>query len=125
MTDWHENSGDVDGGDEPAFRIRDLLPAGVLALLGLIGLVVATLSTDAAPGQYLIVAAPWQGREKLAEMVWRAGGGVAGFGGLSSVVVAMGDGPDFAETLREQGAWIVVPSPRGLGCFTAPDGGRP
>lgn len=125
MTGWHGNPVDGDDNDDTVFRVRDMLPAGILALLGLIGLVLASLSAGPSTGQYLVIAAPWQGREQVADLVWRAGGGVAGFGGLSSVVVAMGDGPGFAETLRAQWAWIVLPSPRGLGCFTAPDGGGP
>ena len=36
----------------------------------------------------------------------------------------LGDQPGFAGMLRKQGAWIVLPAPRALGCFTPRDGGR-
>ena len=124
MTGWHGNPVDGDDNDDTVFRVRDMLPAGILALLGLIGLVVASLSAGPSTGQYLVIAAPWQGREQVADLVWRAGGGVAGFGNLSPVAVAMSDQPGFAGMLRKQGAWIVLPAPRALGCFTPRDGGR-
>lgn len=117
MTGWHGNPVDDDDNDDTVFRVRDMLPAGILTLLGLIGLVLASLSAGPSTGQYLVIAAPWR-REQVADLVWRAGG-VAGFGNLSPVYrpVAMSDQPGFAGMLRKQGAWIVLPAPRALGCF--------
>lgn len=113
---------DDDDNDDTVFRVRDMLPAGILALLELIGLVLASLSAGHSTGQYLVIAAPWQAQ--VADLVWRAGGGVTGFGNLSPVAVAMSDQPGFAGMLRKQGAWIVLPAPRALGCFHPRDGGR-
>lgn len=93
-----------------------LWPAGLLAVLGLFGLALATLGAGGGQGQFLVIAAPWQGRAQMTDMVWRAGGGVVGFGAWPSLAIAMTDRPDFAGSVRDQGAWFVMPSPILLGC---------
>ena len=68
MTGWHGNPVDGDDNDDTVFRVRDMLPAGILALLGLIGLVLASLSagpptrSPAPPA----MATPWPNRQVTA-----------------------------------------------------------
>ncbi len=98
------------------------LPALVLAALGFVALIGATLSTGGdGQGQYLILAAPWSGRAQMMDMVARADGGVVGFGAVPFLAIAMADRPDFDAAMRDQGAWLVLPSPVLLGCS---DGGQ-
>ncbi|TRW98298.1 hypothetical protein FNJ84_05835 [Paracoccus sp. M683] len=97
--------------------VGDMLPALALAGVGLIALVIATLAVAKGTGQYLVLGPPWADRAQMHSIVWQAGGGVAGDGGLSSVVIAMSDDVDFADALRAQGAWLVIASPVLQGCF--------
>lgn len=93
-----------------------LWPAILLAAAGLLGLAAVQLSAADGSGQYLVIVAPWRTQAETIDMIGRADGGVAGFGAWSSVAIAMASGPDFPARLRAQGAWLVVPSPRILGC---------
>ncbi len=102
--------------DSDSLRLAALWPALLLVALGLPGLVLGTLMTGAVPGQYLILTAPWRSPAQILDMVWRADGGIAGFGALPGTAVAMAGRPDFAAALRAQGAWLVLPSPTLLGC---------
>lgn len=101
---------------------RDIVPALCLAALGLTGLVVATLGTNAVPGQYLVVMSPRVPAGAVMDMVYRAHGGVLGFGGLPGVTIATSDDPSFAEAIRAEGALLVIRSPRFLGCFVPTQG---
>ena len=47
---------------------------------------------------------------------------VIGSGGLPNIAVAAATRPDFAKALTAAGAWLVLPSPRLLGCFSASGG---
>ena len=110
---------DPDAADMRAMdslRPGALWPALLLALAGLLGLAAVHLSAADGSGDYLVIAAPWRDRAQMADMIGRADGGVAGFGGLPSVAIAMATGPDFRARMREQGAWLVIPSPRLAGC---------
>lgn len=123
MMGWRDKSVDDQDGPGSEFQLQSLLPALALAAIGLVALILASLSGPAGQGQYLVIAAPWSERADMLDMVWRAGGGISGFGGLSAIAIAMGDRPDFAASLRAQGAWLVLPAPRVLGCFTPQDEG--
>jgi|TARA_B100001765_G_scaffold214269_1_gene181900 hypothetical protein len=98
----------------------DALPALVLLVLGLAGLATATILTSTVPGQYLILARPGTATGAILDMVYRARGGIVGFGGLPGIALAASDDPGFAEAVRAEGAWIVLPSPKLLGCFGPP-----
>ena len=104
--------------DPDSFRLRALWPALLLVVLGLLGLAAGTLTANAVPGQYLVLAAPWRSPAQMLDMVWRADGGIAGFGALPGAAIAMTRRPDFADAVRAQGAWLVLPSPTLLGCCT-------
>ena len=117
----HSAQGDISTAD--SLNSRALLPALLLAAVGFATLVLATLLTGGAAGQYLVIGSPWQGRVQMMDMVWQAQGGVVGFGALPFVAVAMTDRPDFAANLRDRGAWMVLPSPVLLGCATGANGG--
>lgn len=95
---------------------RALLPAVLLALIGLMGLVAASLSSGSVGGQYLVLSAPWRDREQIVDLVWRADGGVVGFGAAPFLTIAMSSNPNFVSLARDQGAWLVLPSPILLGC---------
>lgn len=111
--------------DPDSLRLAALWPALLLVALGFLGLVAGTLTANAVPGQYLILAAPWRSPAQMLDMVWRADGGIAGFGALPGTVIAMANRPDFAEAARAQGAWLVLPAPTLLGCGAARRGDRP
>ncbi|MFD1880892.1 hypothetical protein [Paracoccus pacificus] len=96
----------------------DYLPAVGLLLAALMALIVFNLLSTAVPGQYLIIARPGIGRVEMLDIVFRANGGVVGFGGLSNVAIAASADPGFSKAVRVPGVWLVMPSPRLLGCFT-------
>lgn len=97
-------------------RWVDIIPALAVLMLGLAALVAATLLLSAAPGQYVVVTRPGTDRVQVMDMVYRAGGGVTGFGGLSNIALATSDDPGFGDAAHAGGAWLVLPSPRLLGC---------
>ena len=61
-------------------------------------------------------------RDGVNAIVWQAGGAVIGSGGLPNIAVAAATRPDFAQALMAAGAWLVLPSPRLLGCFSESGG---
>ena len=117
----HSARDDISTAD--SLNSRALLPALLLAAVGFVTLVVATLLTGGVSGQYLVIGPPWQDRAQMMDMVWQAQGGVVGFGALPFVAIAMTDRSDFTAALRDRGAWMVLPSPVLLGCATGADGG--
>lgn len=99
----------------------DVAPAVVLLLVGLLGLAVATLMATPVHGQFLVLS-PKDSATQLIEAVYQAGGGVVGLGGLPGIAIAASDNPDFEHAILAHGAWVVMPSPRVLGCMSE-DGG--
>ena len=75
-------------------------------MLGLAGLATASILTSTVPGQYLILARPGTATGAILDMVYRARGGIVGFGGLPGIALAASDDPGFAEAVRAEGAWI-------------------
>ena len=106
----------------PPTRLRDLWPAMALGLTGLLWLIGATLTGPGSGGQLLVIGPPALDRDGVSGIVWQAGGAVIGSGGLPNIAVAAATRPDFATALTAAGAWLVLPSPRLLGCFSASGG---
>ena len=106
----------------PPTRLRDLWPAMALGLTGLLWLIGATLTGPGSGGQLLVIGPPALDRDGVNGIVWQAGGAVIGSGGLPNIAVAAATRPDFAKALTAAGAWLVLPSPRLLGCFSASGG---
>lgn len=102
----------------PTAGFHDLWPALALGLTGLIWLVGVTLAGAGAGGQLLVIGPPALDRDRVNGIVWRAGGAVVSPGGLPNIAIAVADQPDFASALTAAGAWLVLPSPRLLGCFS-------
>lgn len=103
---------------EPKAGWADIMIAVAIAFIGIIAVVIATLLATAIPGQYVIVAPLGHGRGDLLDIVYRADGGVTGFGGFQNIAIAASDNPDFSSAAVDGGAWFVLPAPRLLGCFT-------
>lgn len=109
---------------EAPARWIDFAPALALLLAGVLALAVAMLAASPVRGQYLVLA-PGAGGGQLTDLVYRAGGGVVGLGGLRGIAIAASEDPDFPRSVKAQGAWAVLPSSRLLGCFTDDRGARP
>lgn len=103
---------------EPPARLRDFFLAAILGVAGLIGIAAMTLLGPGTSGQFLVVGPPALGRDGVIGIVFRAQGAVVDVGGLPNIAIAAADRPDFAQALRAEGAWLVMPSPRIFGCFT-------
>jgi hypothetical protein len=99
---------------------RDFLPALILLAIGLVGLLTASLSGDGRGGQYLVIAAPWSGYGRTIQAIRGADGALAAVGGFGNIAIATSSRRDFADRARQGGAWLVLPSPRLVGCFGLP-----
>lgn len=104
------------GPAEDRFKWRDLGPAAALLVVGLIGLVVATLAPTGRDGQYAVVAPPWYDLQQTIALIRAADGGIADMGGPSNIVIAHSDDPDFVGALYRAGAWVVIDPMRLRGC---------
>ena len=103
---------------EKSAGLKDLWPAVALGLTGLVWLAGTTLAGAGIGGQLLVIGPPAIDRTGVNGIVWQAGGAVIGHGGLPNIAIAASDQPDFAGALKAAGAWLVLPSPRLLGCFS-------
>lgn len=101
------------------FRWRDLAPAAALSIVGLSALLLASLSSAASNGQYVVVAAPWSSLGQTIRLVGAADGDLVQAGRFANVVIAASDLPDFPTAARNAGAWLVFASPRLAGCIGA------
>lgn len=97
--------------------LRDLAPAALLLILGLMALLGASLSGEGRNGQYVVIGAPWAGQSRMIHVIRGADGGLAALGGFANVAIASSSHRDFAQRARQGGAWVVLPSPRIAGCF--------
>ena len=107
---------------EKSAGLKDLWPAVALGLTGLVWLAGTTLAGAGIGGQLLVIGPPALDRDGVNAIVWQAGGAVIGSGGLPNIAVAAATRPDFAQALMAAGAWLVLPSPRLLGCFSESGG---
>jgi hypothetical protein len=97
--------------------LRDLAPAAVLLVAGLLGLIVASLSAGERNGQYLVIAAPWSGFGQTMRLIMAAEGSFIEAGSFGNIAIAASAHPDFETHARNAGAWLVFPSPRLAGCL--------
>lgn len=102
--------------------LGDLAPAILFLVIGIPALVLGSLMTSTVPGQYLVITGPGADRGELLDLVHRSNGGVVAFGGLPGIAIAASEDPGFTETVRAEGAWLAIPSPRLIGCIIETDG---
>lgn len=112
------------GQSDRAVGWRDYVPAIGLLVVGLGGLTVGNLLATPVPGHYLVMTPPGMTRFEILDLVFRAHGGLVGIGGLPNIATAVSDDPAFPAALRAEGAWLVLPSPRLIGCFSPSGEGR-
>lgn len=102
--------------DGHRFRWRDLVPAGVLLCVGLVGLVIATLSPSGRDGQYAVVAPPWYDLPQTIALIRAADGGIVDAGGPNNVVIVHSVDPAFVDAAYRAGAWAVIDPMQLRGC---------
>lgn len=100
----------------PLSTMGAMLPAAGLLVLGLAGLVIATLTPSGAGGQYAVVAPPWYTLPRTIALVQKAQGRISDAGGPAYIVIAHGQGPGFEHALYAAGAWLVLDPMRLRGC---------
>lgn len=96
-----------------------LLPAALLAICGITGLVLASLPPAAPGAQVVVIAPPGTPFAKTLAIVAGARGALVARGRFANIAIATSPRADFPAALRRQGAWIVFSSPRLAGCFGA------
>lgn len=114
------SSPDTEASFQQGSTLRDITPAAMLLACGLIGLVAASFSRDARPGDYLVIDAPWSTYGLTINTIRSADGRLAATGGFGNIAIATSHRSDFPARARQAGAWLVIPSPRIPGCFGLP-----
>jgi hypothetical protein len=95
----------------------ELVPASVLLIASLGGVLVAALSPSGDRGQYAVVAPPWYNLTQAVGLVSSAGGDVVELGGFANVVIAHSENPQFVRALYRAGAWMVIDPLELKGCL--------
>lgn len=99
---------------------RDFAPAILLLILGVLGLVAATLAPSGKSGQYAVIAPPWYSTGQTISLIQDAGGRIATINPASHIVIAHSDKAGFDFDLYRAGAWLVLDPMRVRGCGSAP-----
>lgn len=92
-------------------------PAALLTL----GLALSGLLASATPQDghaVAVILPPWHSFADAATTVAAAGGTIKGTGLWDSIVTTSLEGPDGAERLRHNGAWLVIDAAAARGCLT-------
>jgi hypothetical protein len=96
----------------------DLIPAGLLLVASAIAIFVGTLTASSGSREVAVVAPLWANAAEAAGIVARAGGSIVASAGLSNVIIAQSDNPDFIASLYRSGAWLVLDAVKLRGCFS-------
>lgn len=99
-----------------AQNAHTLLPALALLVVGLGGLMIATLVPTGAGGQYAVVAPPWYTLARTIALAQKAGGAVSDAGGPANIIIVHGRGAGFEQALYAAGAWAVIDPMHLRGC---------
>lgn len=94
----------------------ELLPAAGLLVLGLVGILAATLAPTGRGGRYAVVAPPGFTLAQKVTLVQRAQGLIADMRADQHIVIAHSDDPQFVSKLYDAGAWLVIDPLRVHGC---------
>lgn len=86
------------------------------ALVMLMFVSLATLFSDPAEGQFLVIGSPFDTGNDGFMRILGADGMPIARGGFDNIMVAASERSDFSAALRAAGAWAVLPVPRFLGC---------
>jgi hypothetical protein len=97
-------------------KLRDLWPAFALFFVGMMALLIATLSPSGKDGQYAVVAPPWYRLGDTVTLIQKADGGIVDMGGPANIIIAHSENPDFVRALYSAGAWLVVDPMKLRGC---------
>lgn len=97
----------------------DLIPAGLLLVASAIAIFVGTLTASSGSREVAVVAPLWANAADTAGIVARSGGSIVASAGLSNVIIAHSDNPDFIASLYRSGAWLVLDAVKLRGCFSA------
>lgn len=100
----------------PGHRWRDFGPAALLLAIGILGLVIATLSPSGRNGQYAVIAPPWYNSGQTVSLIQHADGQLASMNAASRVVIAHSEKPGFVRDLYRAGAWLVLDPLQLRGC---------
>jgi hypothetical protein len=91
-------------------------PAACLLVLGLAGLVAATLMPTGQGGDYAVIAPPWYTLPQTIALVRQAQGAIAQTGTADNIVIAHARRAGFVRALYRGGAWLVVDPLHVRGC---------
>jgi hypothetical protein len=104
-------------------RLSDLIPAIVLLVMSVLGILSLVCQPGKAQRQLAVVLPPWDSVVQAAALVTAAGGTLVDGGGLPDVVIATSDRPDFSHALYQAGAWFVMNPIGAHGCLARPSTG--
>lgn len=94
-----------------------LLPAALLFLLTIIGIIATAGLTATARGHVAVLAPPWVDFHGAATIVAAADGMIIDAGPLGNIVIATATTPHFVERLYAAGAWLVLDQDSLSGCL--------
>jgi hypothetical protein len=98
---------------------RDFIPCGLLLVFSVVAIFVASMTADARSREVAVVAPPWAGETGAANIVARSGGSIVATAGLSNIIIARSDDPEFVSTLYQAGAWLVLDAVKLRSCLTS------
>lgn len=103
--------------EQSQWRMRDMLPAISLFLIGLLVLVYAVLSPRGENGQYAVLIQPWADASQIAALLKEADAQILSFNERMNVVVVHSDRLDAISALYSAGAWLVFEPAQLSSCF--------
>lgn len=98
--------------------MRDALPAALLLVASAVFVAGLTFAAPLpAEGPVAAVFPPWTSREAVLRSVSESGASLLRHGALDTIAIVRGERADLADSLRSNGAWLVVDPAGAAGCF--------
>lgn len=99
------------------WKLKDLLPALAVLLIGLFALAYAMLLPQGDTGQFAVLSNPWSGASQAIELVNRADAQIISFNERTNVIIVYSERPDAVQALYDAGAWLVFEPNQLSTCF--------